>query len=152
LGQRYVYHKNNLHVPGRKHFTPGNELPVYTIDGVTVGIQICREIFFPEQWKVLKKKGAQVIFHINNAIKQIDRPWSHMLITRAIENQLFVCSANNAAAPQALASYLVSPSGEILLETELQVEKTLAYEIELEEVRTDFLADERTDLVRLQFE
>lgn len=150
-GPRHFYHKTNLYAPGLRYFRPGDELPVFTIDGVTFGIQTCREIFFPEQWKVLKKKGAQIVFHINNAIKPIDRPWNHLLITRAIENQMFVCSVNNGSPPQALASYLISPSGEVLLETDLQVDQVLSGSIDLNEVRNAFIDDERTDLVQIQF-
>jgi predicted amidohydrolase len=151
LGPRHFYHKTNLYAPGLRYFRPGNELPVFTIDGVTFGIQTCREIFFPEQWKVLKKKGAEIIFHINNAIKRIDSPWNHLLISRAIENQSFVCSVNNAAEPQALASYLISPSGEVLLQTDLQTDHIVSGSIDLSEVQHAFIDDERTDLVRLQF-
>ncbi len=45
----------------------------------------------------------QIVFHINNAIKPHDEVWQHMLIARAIENGVFVCSVNNAAPPQRLA-------------------------------------------------
>lgn len=108
---------------------------MYHIGGVNIGIQICREVVFPEPWLHLKRQGAQIIFHINNAIKPYDQTWEHILITRAIENRVFVCSVNNAAVPQKLTSYLIAPSGHVLLRADEQVEQTLVRTIDLSEVQ-----------------
>jgi predicted amidohydrolase len=110
----FVYRKNNLSTLDRKHFSAGSALRVYKSTGITFGIQMCRELVFPEQWKLLKKAGAQLIFHINNSIKQSDEVREHLLIARAIENQLWVCSVNNAAAPQAMRSMIIDPFGNVV--------------------------------------
>ena len=144
LDSPFTYRKIELSRLDKRHFTPGVDLPVHSTSGVTVGVQMCRELIFPEPWTTLRRKGAQVILHINNAIKPHDQVWKHILISRAIENALFVCSVNNAAAPQELTSYLIAPSGQILLEAGRQVEQTLSQEIDLGAVtsslagRTDF--------------
>jgi predicted amidohydrolase len=130
-GEQRLYRKIQLSAFDKQHFTSGKETPVYAVDGVTIGIQVCREILFPEAWSGLKKRGAQVVFHINNAIKPHDDVWEHLLIARAVENRMFVCSVNNAAPPQKLSSYLVAPSGRILLRAHAQVEQTLSYEVDL---------------------
>lgn len=128
-----IYQKIKLSALDQRHFTAGKQAPVYVVDGVTIGIQVCREVLFPEAWAALKKQGAQIIFHLTNAIKPHDQVWKHLLIARAVENQLFVCSVNNAAPPQKLTSYLVTPSGSIVLQAKEQAEHILSYEVDLSE-------------------
>lgn len=149
--KEFTYYKNNLAFYDQHHFVPGNHLPVFEINGVRFGIQACREIIFPEQWKVLKRKGAQIVFHINNAIKVKDRIWSNLLITRAFENQYFVCSANNSAFPQTLSSYVISPFGDILYESQPQNFEIGITDIDLNTVETYYLKQERRDLVNLYY-
>jgi predicted amidohydrolase len=76
-------------------------------------------------------KGARLIVHVNNAIKPIDAVWEHVIVARAVENGVFVCSVNNAAAPQALASYVISPSGDVLLKTATQTEQVVSCDLDL---------------------
>ena len=142
-----TYRKNNLNNLDRKQFTQGNELNVYEQDGVKFGIQICREVAFPEQWKSLKKKGAQIVFHINNAVKVSDKIREHVVITRAFENQIWVCSVNNASPPQEMSSMVVNPLGMTVWQSTPQKEEVVRLEIDLNLVSTDYLKDERNDLV-----
>ena len=117
-GQRHVYHKIELSGLDRRHFTPGSASGVMRVGDLTFGVLACRELLFPSMWSRLKQAGAQIVFHINNAIQPHDRIWNHILIARAIEQGLFVCSVNNGAPPQELASYLIAPSGQVLLKTQ----------------------------------
>ena len=142
-GESYHYHKIKLHPLEQRHFDAGNVLTPCLVAGIHVGIQICREIIYSEPWAQLKGAGAQLLVHVNNAIQPHDQIWKHLYVTRALENSAFVCSVNNAASPQQLASYLVSPSGAVLIESELQKEQVLSCEIDLGEVILDL--DKRTD-------
>ncbi|MBL8189244.1 MAG: carbon-nitrogen hydrolase family protein [Acidobacteria bacterium] len=142
-GQRHVHHKVELSELDRNVFSPGNQVTAYTVGNLTLGIQACRELIFPQTWSDLKTAGAQIVFHINNAIQPHDALWEHILITRAVEQSIFVCSVNNGAPPQALASYLIAPSGKVLLKTEVQQDQMLAAEIDLNEVIADLT--QRTD-------
>lgn len=144
-----MYHKCNLATLDRQHFTAGNKLSVFRHDNITFGVQMCREIVFPEQWRTLKQQGAKIIFHINNAIKPHDARWKHLLITRALENQCYVCSVNNAQLPQALASYLINPFGEILFESIPQQPQIVTSTIDLAQVSEIYDQQARTDLVRI---
>lgn len=63
---KHIYKKCNLSNLDRKHFTAGNELQTYSLNGVQIGIQMCREVKYPDQWLHLKLLGANVIFHLNN--------------------------------------------------------------------------------------
>jgi len=143
FGESYHYDKIKLHPLEKRHFDAGDVLTPYLVAGIPVGIQICREIVYSEPWAQLKGAGAQLLVHVNNAIQPHDQIWKHLYITRALENSAFLCSVNNAASPQQLASYLVSPSGEVLIESELHKEQSLSCEIDLGEVILDL--DKRTD-------
>lgn len=142
-GARHIHHKVELSALDLMVFAPGTEAVPYSVGDLTLSIQACRELLFPQTWGALKAAGAQIIFHINNAIQPHDAQWEHILIARAIEQSVFVCSVNNGQTPQALASYLIAPSGQVLLKTELQKDQTLSAEINLREVIADLSS--RTD-------
>lgn len=135
LGQRWRYDKIELSELDVRHFTPGRDTPTYDAGDAPLGIQMCRELLFPLAWQTLAGNGARLIVHVNNAIKPIDAVWAHVIIARAVENGVFVCSVNNASAPQALASYVVSPAGDVLLKTDTQVEQVVSCEIDLAATR-----------------
>ena len=135
-GEVRWYDKNVLNPVDSRHFGPGDGLCVWEVGGVKVGVQICWELLFPRQWAQLKRGGAQVVFHLNNAVRPEDAVWEHLLIARAFENRYFVASANNAAAPQALPSYLIAPSGETLLRGEPRIEQAPSSELDLSRVET----------------
>jgi predicted amidohydrolase len=44
------------------YFTPGGALPVFDVDGVKIGIQICNDRLYPEGSRVLALGGAEIIF------------------------------------------------------------------------------------------
>jgi predicted amidohydrolase len=143
-GQRNVYHKIELSGLDRRHFITGTASEVIRVGDLTFGVLACRELLFPAMWSRLKQAGAQVVFHINNAIQPHDRIWDHFFIARAIEQGLFVCSVNNGAPPQELASHLVAPSGQVLLKTKTGCDDLVSADINPADaipdlaLRTDF--------------
>jgi predicted amidohydrolase len=143
-GAPITHQKRELSHLDQRHFLPGEQPKVFTKNGVTFGLQACRELLFPETWQRLKREGAQIIFHLNNALQAKDAIWEHILISRAVENGMFVCSVNNAAAPQSLGSYLITPTGELLLNPPPQIEIAVSAHFDLADVvpdlsrRTDF--------------
>lgn len=147
----FVYDKVNLATLDRKFFTAGNNLDVFESDSINFGIQMCRDDAFPEQWLTLKRKSAQVIFHVNNAIKQKDLVRKSLLVARAFENQFFVVSVNNAAEPQSLPSLAISPLGKVIFESKPQVESVTVVELDLSEVKTDYLLQKRNDLIDIMY-
>lgn len=131
-GLTQAHHKIELSELDSRHFVPGERVSALDVGPTRIGIQVCRELLFPGAWMQLAAAGAQIVFHVNNAIKPYDDVWEHVLIARAIENGVAVCSVNNAAAPQELRSYLVAPSGQVLVRSDKQLEQTLTREIDLE--------------------
>jgi len=137
LHEDVSHHKIQLSALDKNHFAAGLSVKSYQISRIKFGLQACRELLFPSQWTKLKTDGAKIIFHLNNAIQPQDSIWKHILISRAIENSIFVVSVNNAESPQQLSSYIINPKGEILAETQIQKEEFIRYTIDLNQVIED---------------
>ena len=156
-GKRYVYRKINLANHERGRFSTGSELPVFrlqTPDGeVSVGIQICRELRYPEQWGWLARQGAQIILHLNNAIDydQYQPVWKSHLISRAAEAQRFVLSANNAAQKQISPTIAIAPNGQVLAEIVSSRTESVRIPLDLSQVSNLNLDQCRTDVVALHY-
>ena len=152
-GETHRYDKINLAVSERGVFTPGDRLPVFdiTVAGapVRLGIQMCREIRYPEQWRILASKGAQVFAYVNNAIGAARGPhlWRSHLISRAAETQRFIIGANNAAVDQTCPSMIISPEGEPLTELDLGVAQVGQASLDLAMVSDWVLDQARVDVV-----
>ena len=80
-----------------RYFKVGNVCPVYTINGTSVGVNICEDIWYATGPAVVQRAaGAEVIVNINgspfHAGKRDFR--EKMLATRAADNGLFVAYVN----------------------------------------------------------
>lgn len=154
-GKTQVYRKINLANHERGVFSAGSQLPVFewpTPEGkVRFGVQICRELRFPEQWGWLARSGAQVILHLNNAVDDdsIQAVWKSHLVSRAAETQRFVLSANNAAPQQISPTLAVAPDGRVLGEIVSAEPGILRVELDLSKVSNWYLDQSRTDVVAL---
>lgn len=152
-GQRARYDKINLAHSERPDFTPGSTLPVFNIEidsqSVRLGIQMCREIRYPEQWRALADQGAQVIAYANNAIgsKSGDAVWRAHMISRAAETQRFVLGANNAAPDQTCPTMIVAPNGAIFAEAPIGAESCATATLNLDDVSNWNISQARTDVV-----
>lgn len=141
-----IYSKCNLARLDRGLFEFGENLSPLTWNDSRIGVQLCREINFAEQWLYLKLKNAQVIFHLNNNQSGY-RSWEFVLQTRAYENQIFIVSVNPSHADQNLFSYVLDPNGQFLLKTN---KPGIYYQtLDLSQVSQRFMDERRTDLLQL---
>jgi predicted amidohydrolase len=151
-GSRFIYRKANLANVERGRFVAGDELTPVAITApwgvVTVGVQICRELRFPEQWIALAAAGAELFLHPANALEgAADREaWRSMLIARATELQRFVVSVNAAGDGQHSPTMAVDPGGRVVCELPPEVEQIRRIEIDLDQDASDYLDQRRTDL------
>lgn len=156
-GQMHVYHKINLAVHERGVLMAGDDLPVFELSTpmgvVSVGVQICRELRFPEQWKALARHGAQAILHLNNAVgdDRYQPVWRSHLVSRAAETQRFVVSVNNAAPQQVSPTLIVAPDGQVMGECVSALPQMLRVSLDLSQVSNWYLDQSRTDLEILGF-
>jgi hypothetical protein len=91
-----VYRKANLAMHERGRLAAGPALPTVTVQlpagHVRAGVQLCREIRFPEQWACLAPQGAQLLIYLTYAVNPAEPPgvWRAHLISRAAETERFV--------------------------------------------------------------
>ncbi|NOT35037.1 MAG: acyltransferase [Candidatus Eisenbacteria bacterium] len=95
-GVKAVYRKLHLFERERHWFKPGNlALEVSRVGPARVGMLICFDWRFPEAARVLALAGADVIAHPSNLVFQHAQ---EAMRTRALENQLYVVTANRTGA------------------------------------------------------
>ena len=150
-GERQWYQKVNLATHERGVLTAGPGLPVFHIGGVLVGIQICRELRYPEQWRWLSLQGAKVLIHVTHAVgaPQALPVWRSHLVSRAAENQRFVVSVNTADERQMCPSMVVGPRGDVRVELTGARAETARASLDVAEVSDWYISQPRTDLLAL---
>jgi len=154
-GRSWVYRKINLATHERGRLAAGTALPTLRMtlaDGaVQAGVQLCREIRFPEQWQCLARQGAQVLIYLTYAANPAEPPgvWRAHLISRAAETQRFVLAANVAHGTQHCPTMVVSPRGLVLAEAPAGTAATLELTIDLADTRDTYLSQQRGDVVSI---
>jgi len=71
----------------------GEDIVVTDINGVRVGLSVCFDMRFPELFRILTLKGAQVIFVPSIFMLHTGKDhWETLLRARAIENQVYIAA------------------------------------------------------------
>jgi predicted amidohydrolase len=156
-GSRHVYRKVNLASHERGRLTAGARLEVLRLPlaqgPLTVGVQLCREISFPEQWRYLAGEGAQVFAYLTHAVNPAwpAGVWRSHLVSHAAASQRFVVAANVADAAQHCPSAVISPRGEVLGELPPAQPGLLRVPIDTADCASTYLDQRREDLLRLRY-
>ena len=118
------------------------------------GVQLCREIRFPEQWNCLARQGAEALIYMTYAVNpgEPSGVWRAHLISRAAETQRFVLVANVAGDHPHCPSMIVSPRGEVRTEASAGAPAILRSRIDLAEIRDNYLSQQRGDVVRMSYQ
>lgn len=153
-GRRWSYQKVNLAQHERGRLTAGAALSVLSMPDLKVGVQLCREIRFPEQWHVLARAGAQLFAYLTYAANPREPAgvWRSHLISRAAETPRFLAAANVAHPDQHCPSVIVSPRGEVLAEAGTGEPAALRWDLDLGEVRGSYLSQQRADVVAVRYQ
>ena len=110
------YQKLHLFLNEWDYFQPGAAgLPVFELEGFRLGILICFDWMFPEVWRILALKGADVIAHPSNLVL----PYAQGVVPAyALVNRTFVVTANRTGTEGALTftgqSIIAGPDGQVL--------------------------------------
>ena len=153
LATQYKLHPFSL-AGEHRHFDAGQDLVVTALDGMQVATAICYDLRFPEQFRALAFRGATLILVPANWPVPRVGAWSHLLVSRAIENLCYVVGVNRVGSGAGLhydgCSAIVDPMGAVLA-TAVGEEAVVMAEIDagrVEQVRADlsFLPDARRDL------
>jgi len=119
-------HLYDVHIPGRVEalesatISPGDEVVTADIDGHTAGLTICYDIRFPELYREIANRGAEIVF-LPAAFTLFTGKdhWETLIRARAIENQCFMlASGQQGVDKQGKATYgrsmIVDPWGTVL--------------------------------------
>lgn len=137
------------------YFKPGNSYGVFNTDIGCIGVAICYDLRFPEFIRGMVLKGAKIIFIPSEWPIQRIHHWRNLIITRAIENQVYVVAANRVGTDGRNVygghSMIVDPNGQVLIEAGENIETVLVCDLDLnliEEVRRSLplLTDRRPEL------
>lgn len=97
---------------------PAEEPQLFTIDDLTVGMQTCFDLRFPETTRRLVDSGAHMIALIAEWISGPKKAhhWAALTSARAIENTVYVAAADQIPPIAVGMSRVISPLGETLID------------------------------------
>jgi NAD+ synthase (glutamine-hydrolysing) len=133
-----------------RYFRRGDTCPVYIINGVGVGVNICEDIWYPVgAIAVQREAGAELIVNINAspfyAGKRTYR--EKMIATRAADNELFVAYLNTVGGQDELvfdgASLIYNMNGELVARGPAFEEALIITDLEMDSVFRSRLRDPR---------
>ncbi|MCY7325569.1 MAG: carbon-nitrogen hydrolase family protein [Microbacteriaceae bacterium] len=112
----------------------------FTVDGLTIGLQTCYDIRFPEVTRRLADAGVDVVLlpseWVRGPLKE--QHWRTLVTARALENTVYIAAADQAPPIGAGNSMIVDPMGVELATVGEQTDVGIAWvsRSRIEEVRT----------------
>ena len=125
----------------RRYFTSGDRCPVYEINGVHVGVNVCEDIWHENgPTNVQRSAGAEVILNINaspyHQLKGAQR--EEMLSRRAAANGVFVAYLNAVGGQDELVfdgqSLVVDPKGMVVARAPQFEEALMLVDVDADEI------------------
>ncbi|PWD99307.1 5-formyltetrahydrofolate cyclo-ligase [Marinilabilia rubra] len=157
-GLEGIYRKLHLFNREKLFFTPGNMgIPLFDTPFGKIGILVCFDWMFPEVWRIMALKGAQLICHPSNLVL----PFCQSAMPGiSLNNRIFIATTNRIGKDGDLEftgqSVFVNPKGEYLLNFTENEEAGKAFEINLNEAlekqmtpMNDAFDDRREDIYTL---
>ncbi|RJQ39398.1 MAG: NAD+ synthase [Nitrospiraceae bacterium] len=138
-----VYHKVFLPNYGvfdeYRYFRAGAETPVYKINKMNVGVNICEDIWYPEgPAKYQALAGAEIILNINASPYHMAKAHlrEKMVSERASDNKVAIAYLNTVGGQDELVfdggSFIVDKTGAIIARGKQFEEEMIIYEIALD--------------------
>lgn len=149
-----TYHKQRLPNYGvfdeERYFAAGTRVPVYTAGGLTFGVSICEDIWYPgAPLDAMSLGGAEICININASPyhRGKARNRERMLATRSIDNLIVVAYVNAVGGQDELvfdgASVVMDAEGRAVARGPQFEEHLLAADVDLDEVAQRRLHDPR---------
>jgi NAD+ synthase (glutamine-hydrolysing) len=141
-----AYHKHHLPNYGvfdeKRYFGPGGGNAVFVRDGITLGVSICEDIWFPggpikEQ---AENGGAEVLLNLSASPYHAGKAGERrsMLCTRATDHRAIVAYVNLVGGQDEVlhdgASLIIGPQGESLAEGAMFEEDLIVADLDLDAV------------------
>ena len=154
-----------VHVPQiplweeRAYFKPGDlGFPVFETPFAKTGVLLCWDVFFPEGFRILALKGAEIVFAPTaSAFYHSRQKWERAICASAHANGFFVLRVNRVGREERQEfygrSFCARPDGEFLTPPSGASEGVVLAEVDLSEIssaRTDwvFLKDRRPEVYK----
>jgi predicted amidohydrolase len=129
------YRKSHLYPAEHRYFRAGDQLPVFDLGGLTVGIAICFEHAFPQIFTILASQGAEVVFIPSAVPVNYEYLLNLRTRARAQDNQFFTVAVNRVGREGDVTycglSKVVNPKGEVIAEASHTEEELLVAELDL---------------------
>jgi NAD+ synthase (glutamine-hydrolysing) len=121
-----------------RYFRAGTETPVYMIENIKIGVNICEDIWYPEgPAKYQAIAGAEVILNINASPYHMGKAHlrEKMISERAAGNKVIIAYLNTVGGQDELVfdggSFIVDKTGEIIVRGKQFEEEMIISEIAL---------------------
>lgn len=113
-----------MHIPQlplweeKAYFKPGDlGFPVFKTPFATIGVQICWDIFFPEGFRILALKGAEIVFAPTaSAFYHSHRKWERAIAAASHANGIYIFRVNRTGREEKQEfygrSFCAGPDGE----------------------------------------
>lgn len=140
-----IYRKLHIAPPERGIFTAGNAIPLFDIEGVKLGIQLCYDAHFPELSTRMAVDGADILFipHASprGTAQEKLNSWMRHLTARAFDNGLFVVACNQVGKNKSGHDFpglavVVGPSGNMLTHKTTNREDLLIADLKAKDLST----------------
>lgn len=136
------YRKTHLFTPDpiqeERIFSPGTSLTLLTLQNLTWGFSICYDLRFPELYRLLALRGAEVLVNSTAWPLTRERHWEVLTKARAIENQAYFVGVNRVGSDNDFRfcgrSRIIDPFGELVAEASADQEELLVGEIDAEKI------------------
>ena len=118
-----IYRKLHIAPPEQSIFSPGDCIPLFDVQNIRFGIQLCYDAHFPELSTRMATEGADIIFMPHASPRGISSAkytsWMRHLTARAFDNGLFIVACNQSGKNGNGLSFpglavTIAPSGEVL--------------------------------------
>ncbi|MBD3370348.1 carbon-nitrogen hydrolase [Candidatus Fermentibacteria bacterium] len=128
------YRKIHLFWDEKDYFRPGDSgLPVFDVGPARIGILICFDWAFPEVWRILALKGADVICHPSNLV--LPKLCQQAVPVYSLVNHVYALTANRTGTERDLTftggSVIADPEGGIIERASADGERLLVSTIDL---------------------
>jgi beta-ureidopropionase len=143
------------------YFKPGNGFAVFDTPAGRIGILVCLDRWFPEAWRVLALRGAEVICVVNASQGDVDDLFVPSMRTCAAQNVLFAVAVNRVGTEDFAGhqtryygrSCVIDPTGAVLAQACGDKPQAIPAELDLAEVgavrlRRTMYRDRRPELYR----
>ena len=126
------YRKMHLFMNEKDIFEPGDAgLPVFELGGFKAGMMICFDYLFPEPWRIMAQKGADIVCHPSNLLTENAQ---RCLPGISLMNRIYVVTSNRTGTERGLTfngtSMFTDPSGRIISKASVDQNETIIAEID----------------------